>query len=338
MKNLLIRKFTPKTTQKNFSNFKSNTAFKLLKLNFDIMKELLKEAIKLRGVLGNRKVIFVECSTAGFITWIFSVKPGASQNLAGCLSPYSNDLKSWLGADLSDGAVSEKCVRSLAESVAQKFDVDFVVVESSVLGPTHHERPKGLSWIAIFCKKEKKVFTWVDLFSGGRENVRQNVAKMCFNLLRLHIEGESFETYNVSSTFAEYKGKVLLMKRSRKVRTYKGFWGVASGYVEKDETPPQTALKELYEETGITKDKVEKLVQASPLEVVDSKIKIRWIVHPFRAILKEKPKVKLDWEHTDFKWLPPQKIKVLKTSPLLWVGYLKTVWGEVENIDVAQMQ
>ena len=56
------------------------------------------------------------------------------------------------------------------------------------------------------------------------------------------------------------KGKILLLKRSNKVSTYKGFWGVIAGYVEEDETPEETAYKEIKEEVGIEKNDVKLLV------------------------------------------------------------------------------
>jgi 8-oxo-dGTP pyrophosphatase MutT (NUDIX family) len=47
--------------------------------------------------------------------------------------------------------------------------------------------------------------------------------------------------------------KLLILKRSDKVGTYKGLWGGVAGYVEENEEPYETALKEIKEEVGIEK-------------------------------------------------------------------------------------
>ena len=47
--------------------------------------------------------------------------------------------------------------------------------------------------------------------------------------------------------------KLLILKRSDKVSTYKGLWGGVAGYIEEHEEPYETALKEIKEEVGIEK-------------------------------------------------------------------------------------
>ncbi len=53
------------------------------------------------------------------------------------------------------------------------------------------------------------------------------------------------------------KKHVLLVKRS--VPPMEGFWCLPGGFMELGETPEKTALRELYEETGVT-GKIEKLI------------------------------------------------------------------------------
>ena len=47
------------------------------------------------------------------------------------------------------------------------------------------------------------------------------------------------------------EGKLLILKRSDKVRTYRCLWGGIAGYVEENEDPYDTAVKEIREEVGI---------------------------------------------------------------------------------------
>ncbi|MDD4874646.1 MAG: hypothetical protein PHE15_06720, partial [Dehalococcoidales bacterium] len=44
---------------------------------------------------------------------------------------------------------------------------------------------------------------------------------------------------------------------------------------------------------------------------------IRWMVHPYLFHIREKPGIKIDWEHTDFKWIKPQEIDNYQTVPML---------------------
>ena len=55
---------------------------------------------------------------------------------------------------------------------------------------------------------------------------------------------------SVATSFLTYRGKILVLKRSGKVGSYQGAWAGVSGYVEEDEQPLDTALKEVEEETG----------------------------------------------------------------------------------------
>ena len=35
----------------------------------------------------------------------------------------------------------------------------------------------------------------------------------------------------------------------------------------------------------------------------------KWIVTPVLVELKDKPEIKLDWEHTEFEWIKPEEMK-----------------------------
>ncbi len=275
-----------------------------------------------------KKIFVVENSTGGFISSFIVKQKGASQVFEGGIFPYSHRMKKRFGADIKEfGAVSEKCVLSLAEKWMEESGADICVSESSILGPTGgtQEKPVGLSFTAVVSKKGR--YTYVNLFRGSRNTIMHKVAAFSFFAVINHIIGWELEKREVSSTFLEYEGKILVMRRSGKVGSYRGMWGVASGHVEEGETPVETAIKEVKEETGVSTEKIKELISSSPFELSDAKLGIRWEINPFRAVLREKPKVKIDWEHTEFKWIPPKKIVELKTAPLLYQGYLKTIFS-----------
>jgi hypothetical protein len=42
-----------------------------------------------------------------------------------------------------------------------------------------------------------------------------------------------------------------------------------------------------------------------------------WVVHPFVFTIEKKDKVQIDWEHTEYVWIPPQNIEHYNTVPHL---------------------
>jgi len=124
---------------------------------------------------------------------------------------------------------------------------------------------------------------------------------------------------NVVSCFLIHDNKVLLLKRSNKVKTYKGLWGGVAGYVESEETPDQTALKEIREEAGLTEDDVVFVKKGDPVSFSDSYegVTYNWVVHPFVFEVLDKDKVHIDWEHSEYRWISPADINKYKTAPHL---------------------
>ncbi len=115
------------------------------------------------------------------------------------------------------------------------------------------------------------------------------------------------ETVPVVDVWVKHKDKILLVKRSDKVANYKGKWNVISGYLDEIKPLEQQAIKELNEELGIEEDNILSLDVKQTYNFVDEGI--TWIVHPVLAELKEKPEIKLDWEHTDYKWILPEELE-----------------------------
>ncbi|MDH7506343.1 MAG: NUDIX pyrophosphatase [Candidatus Thermoplasmatota archaeon] len=113
------------------------------------------------------------------------------------------------------------------------------------------------------------------------------------------------------------EGKILILKRSSKVKTYKGMWGGVAGYIEKDENPYETALKEIKEEVGLEQEDVELLKEFDPVSFTDfyEKVRYDWKVFPFLFKVREKRKIKIDWEHSEYRWIAPSQILEFDTVP-----------------------
>ncbi len=119
----------------------------------------------------------------------------------------------------------------------------------------------------------------------------------------------------VVTSFLEASGRILVVRRSGQVGTYQGRWAGVSGSVEPGRTPLEQAIAEIGEETGLTPDDVRLVASGQPLEIVDRKLGRRWIVHPFRFAALRPEGIRLDWEHTEARWIRPEELAAYSTVP-----------------------
>lgn len=132
------------------------------------------------------------------------------------------------------------------------------------------------------------------------------------------------ERIPVVTCFVTRSRRVLVLRRSEKVSSYRGKWAGVSGFIE-SEPPLRRAFIELEEELGLTSEMVALERQGRPLAVDDDALNRFYLVHPFRfALLFEAP-IRLDWEHTEFRWVEPLEIARLSCVPSL-----AEAWREVE--------
>jgi len=117
---------------------------------------------------------------------------------------------------------------------------------------------------------------------------------------------------HVVTCFLRRGTQVLILKRSQDVRTNKGKWAGVSGYIEVDETPRQTAYKELEEEVAASPDRIDLVRQAEPLTFLDKVHDTTWVVHPF-LFDDLGVDVVLDWEHTEYVWIEPKQLGAYDT-------------------------
>ncbi len=135
---------------------------------------------------------------------------------------------------------------------------------------------------------------------------------------------------HVVTCFLEHGGRVLLLRRSERVGTYRGRWAGVSGTIEPGATPLAQAYRELEEEVGLHTGDVELAAAGEPLVVVDEALQRRWIVHPFRFRLLHPERLRLDWEHTELRWIEPSELAGLDTVPMLAETWQRVAPGNVE--------
>lgn len=120
---------------------------------------------------------------------------------------------------------------------------------------------------------------------------------------------------HVVTAFLAHDGLVLLLRRSDRVRTYKGFWAGVSGSIEAPRSPREQALTEIEEETALARSEVSLRAEGEPLAVVDAELGTEWVVHPFLFEVAEPARVRLDWEHTELEWVEPGELARRRTVP-----------------------
>ena len=121
----------------------------------------------------------------------------------------------------------------------------------------------------------------------------------------------------VVTCLLENNGEILILKRSEEVGTYQGSWGGVAGFVEENEEPLETAIKEIKEEAGIEKEDLLLIQKEAAIKFTDlyeDKL-YEWIVYPFLFRIKERDKIQIDWEHTEFRWVKPSELKKYDTVP-----------------------
>lgn len=121
----------------------------------------------------------------------------------------------------------------------------------------------------------------------------------------------------IVTAFLQNKNKVLLLKRSKKVKTMKGLWAGISGIIERNENPLDRAKIEIFEELGINQDKIRLVKAADQMRVTSPQYKNHeWEIFPFLFEIQD-PKIKLNWENSEYKWITVDELTNYQTVPNL---------------------
>ena len=126
---------------------------------------------------------------------------------------------------------------------------------------------------------------------------------------------DNLQEKQVVTCFLESDGEILLLRRSEQVGSYQGRWAGVSGYIEK--TPDEQARVEIEEEASLYQEDLKLIKKGEPLVVEDEKLGVRWVVHPYLFHIKDRGKIKIDWEHKETRWIDPKDIDNYQTVPML---------------------
>lgn len=122
----------------------------------------------------------------------------------------------------------------------------------------------------------------------------------------------------IVTSFLKFGNRILILRRSDKVSTYKWRWGGVSGFLEGNEKPVERAMKEIKEETGLAGNDLELVKEGRTFSFddQDEEFKTKWVVHPFLFRAKT-GKIRIDREHFEFKWIKPEDLPKYFTVPKL---------------------
>ena len=121
----------------------------------------------------------------------------------------------------------------------------------------------------------------------------------------------------VVTCFLESGNEILILRRSEQVGSYRGRWAGVSGYIEPEATADEQAMVEIEEETSLCGEDLKLIKKGKPLPIKDEKLGVKWVVHPYLFHIKDRDKIKIDWEHKETRWIDPADIGNYPAVPML---------------------
>lgn len=109
---------------------------------------------------------------------------------------------------------------------------------------------------------------------------------------------------DVALAIPERDGELLVLKRSQETSS-SGRWNFPGGKVE-DESKSEAALRELEEETDLSGE----VTESGDPYINDGELG-HWRIFPF--LVRVEGEVDLNSEHSDFRWLEPERVEELET-------------------------
>jgi PncC family amidohydrolase len=267
----------------------------------------------------------VESATGGRIADKITNVPGSADYFKGTIVSYSNDVKLRVVGVKEEtlntgGSVSHETAREMAEGGRKALQLDYCISTTGIAGPTGATPAKPIGLFYLGLATGDGVTSYKHMFTGNREDIKEKAARAGLQLLKNELQNK-FDTLkdvpldekHVVTCFLEHQKLILILRRSGRVSTYKRAWAGVSGYVETN--PLDQAYSEIREETGLFKSTVKLIQEGKPVEVIDMSLHRKWIVHPFLFHVTDPERLKIDWEHTEFKWIKPKDLSKYQTVP-----------------------
>lgn len=157
-------------------------------MNYDKAKEVVELLIQ-RGL----KVTSAESCTGGLFAAHITSVSGSSECFEGSFVTYSNEIKHRMINVREEtlekyGAVSEECILEMAENSRKIMKSDIAIAISGIAGPSGgtDDKPVGLVWICLAAESYIKAYK--NIFSGDRQEVRDQSVMFSLNLIENFIK------------------------------------------------------------------------------------------------------------------------------------------------------
>lgn len=121
----------------------------------------------------------------------------------------------------------------------------------------------------------------------------------------------------IVTSFLRNSEKILLLKRSEKVKSMKNLWAGISGIIENNEKPIKRAKIEILEEVGIEESDITLMKEGNKILIESPQyVNHQWEVYPFLFSCSNK-EIKLNWENSDSRWIRINELNNFTTVPSL---------------------
>ncbi len=157
----------------------------------DTLQDCIGRILKASG----KTISTAESCTGGAVASMITSVPGSSEYFLGSVVSYANSVKTGvLGVPdeiiEKHGAVSEECVKAMAEGVRKVTGSDISVATSGIAGPGggSNEKPVGTVWIGVSSENGTEAFRC--LFRGDRKRNIERFTAHALNYLRVKLVNE----------------------------------------------------------------------------------------------------------------------------------------------------
>lgn len=118
----------------------------------------------------------------------------------------------------------------------------------------------------------------------------------------------------VINCVVQFKDKILLVKRSTRLRLYPGFWNGISGFLDDQKSLAEKVQEELVEELGLEPEQIISIKLGRIFHQEEPRYNKTWIVHPMLVKIKTDV-VHLDWEAQKYRWVTLAEAKQMNLLP-----------------------
>ena len=153
-------------------------------------------AAKIIDIMREKKLTLgtVESATGGLISHLITNIPGSSDVFQGSIISYSNEIKMKIVGVKAEtlkkyGAVSARAAEDMADGGRKVLGVDICVADTGIAGPggAVPGKPVGLFYLGL--SNKDGTFTQKHLFTGSREENKQQAAQTALTLALDYLRG-----------------------------------------------------------------------------------------------------------------------------------------------------